>query len=240
MIERLDGMILTGRREQGLVDIDGQRLAAQAADAFRRLQARAREAGFTLAIASGFRSYERQLAIFNAKASGERPVHDDAGAAIDMAALAPREQLAAILRFSALPGASRHHWGSDLDVFDAAALPADYRGPLTPEEGAPDGVFGPLHAWLDERMAADESEGFFRPYDEDRGGVAPERWHLSFAPLALAMERALTPAMLQACWCVPGCEPRWQEQLQADIGSLWQRYVSVPADWCPEDYRRAS
>ena len=106
-------------------------------------------------------------------------------------------------------------------------------------EVAPDGVFGPLHAWLDERMAADESEGFFRPYDEDRGGVAPERWHLSYAPLALAMERALSPAMLQACWSAPGCEPRWREQLQADLDSLWQRYVSVPADWCPEDYRRA-
>ena len=110
MAERVDGMILTGRREQGLVDIDGQRLAAQAADAFRRLQLRAREAGFALAIASGFRSYERQLAIFNAKASGERPVHDDAGAAVDMAALAPHAE-ALILQDAAhmMPMTHPHH-----------------------------------------------------------------------------------------------------------------------------------
>jgi hypothetical protein len=30
--------------------------------------------------------------------------------------------------------------------------------------------------------------GFFRPYGNDRGGVAPEPWHLSYAPVA---ERAL-------------------------------------------------
>ena len=88
-------------------------------------------------------------------------------------------------------------------------------------------------------MAADESEGFFRPYGEDRGGVAPERWHLSFAPLSHEMERALTPAMLRACWCAPGCEPQWLEQLDADLDLLWRRYISVPADWCPEAYRRA-
>ena len=26
--------------------------------------------------------------------------------------------------------------------------------------------------------------GFFRPYTTDRGGVAPEPWHLSYAPVA--------------------------------------------------------
>ena len=26
--------------------------------------------------------------------------------------------------------------------------------------------------------------GFFLPYDRDRGGVQPEPWHLSFAPVA--------------------------------------------------------
>ena len=25
---------------------------------------------------------------------------------------------------------------------------------------------------------------FFRPYDRDRGGVAPERWHLSYGPIS--------------------------------------------------------
>lgn len=31
--------------------------------------------------------------------------------------------------------------------------------------------------------------GFVRPYDQDRGGVAPEPWHLSFEPEADGFER---------------------------------------------------
>ncbi|MFN2168980.1 MAG: M15 family metallopeptidase, partial [Anaerolineae bacterium] len=132
-------------------------------------------AGFELAIASSFRSFERQRAIWNAKACGARPVHDDVGCAIDMARLDPAQQLRAILRFSALPGASRHHWGTDLDVYDAAAVAPGYQLRLSPEEVADEGVFGPLHRWLDGRMAAGRSHGFYRPYGVDRGGVAGDR-----------------------------------------------------------------
>ena len=51
-------------------------------------------------------------------------MHDDAGRAVVLAHLSPLEQLQAILRFSALPGTSRHHWGTDLDVYDAAVIAA--------------------------------------------------------------------------------------------------------------------
>ncbi len=151
-------------------------------DAFDALQRDAEAAGFSLRIASAFRDFERQRAIFNAKADGHRMVHDDAGQIVDLAALTPDEKLQAILRFSALPGLSRHHWGTDLDVFDAAAVPDDYEVQLSPQEVADDGVFAGLHAWLDMRIADGAAHGFFRPYDKDRGGVAPERWHLSYAP----------------------------------------------------------
>ncbi len=40
-----------------------------------------------------------------------------------LASSAEAERVAAILVWSALPGASRHHWGTDCDVIDAAALP---------------------------------------------------------------------------------------------------------------------
>ncbi|NIM47861.1 MAG: D-alanyl-D-alanine carboxypeptidase family protein, partial [Gemmatimonadales bacterium] len=86
------------------------------------------------------------------------------------------------LRWSALPGASRHHWGTDLDVYDLAARPEGYEVELIPEEVDAGGMFGPLHEWLDGRIAADAAFGFFRPYERDRQGVAPERWHLSYAP----------------------------------------------------------
>jgi len=94
-----------------------------------------------------------------------------------------------ILNWSALPGASRHHWGTDIDVYDRAALPEGYRVKLLPEETQPGGIFHRLHQWLDQNMAR---FGFFRPYREYRGGTFPEAWHLSYAPIAMPALEALS------------------------------------------------
>ncbi|MEQ8516531.1 MAG: M15 family metallopeptidase, partial [Chromatocurvus sp.] len=160
---------------------DAHGLHPLAAEAFTALQREAAAAGFDLAIASGYRSFARQALIWNGKLSGERPVHDDLGAAVAMSTMTDADRVAAVLRFSALPGASRHHWGTDLDVFDAAALPAGESVQLVPSEVCAGGRFDALHCWLDARMARNASHGFFRPYAVDRGGVVSERWHLSFA-----------------------------------------------------------
>lgn len=223
---------LVGRDEDGLLECaPGQRLAVPAAEALALLQRDAREAGFELAVASAFRSFDRQLQIFNAKASGERPVHDAAGRTLDIGSLSESQRLHAILRFSALPGTSRHHWGTDLDVYDARALPEGYRLQLSPAEVAPGGMFDGLHRWLDQRMADDASHGFYRPYAADHGGVAPERWHLSYAPLASSCERRLTPAALRAAWS--GVELALRERVEEELEAIFDRYVSVPQDWCP-------
>ena len=226
----------TGRDETGLVEVgDGHRLLPGTAEAFAALQADAADAGFRLAIASAYRSFDRQCAIFNRKARGLRPVHDDAGTALDLAALSPEQALHAILRFSALPGASRHHWGTDLDVYDAAAVPDDYEVQLSPAEVAPGGPFDALHCWLDERMAAGASHGFYRPYAEDRGGVAPERWHLSHAPLARRFEQALTADLLRETWrqALGGEGLALQELVEDRLDQLFARYVTVGEGWCP-------
>lgn len=225
---------LTGRDDAHLLALaDGHRLQPAAAAAFALLQADARDAGFQLTIASSYRSYERQRLIWNGKAAGERAVHDDAGNPVAILALPEAERLAAILRFSALPGTSRHHWGTDLDVYDAAAVPADYALELSPREVAPGGPFDPLHCWLDARMAAGASHGFYRPYGVDRGGVAPERWHLSYAPLAVRCAGRLTEEVLRGCW---DCDPQpllLREEVEARLADLLARYVEVPPDWCP-------
>ena len=227
---------LTGRDTSHLVDVAlGQRLCAKAAAAFSRLQADAGVAGFDLAIASAHRDFERQRAIFNSKARGERAVHDDQGAPLDLSTLAPREALHAILRFSALPGGSRHHWGTDLDVYDASAVPESYALQLSPAEVAPGGLFAELHAWLDQRMAVHQSHGFYRPYAADRGGVAPERWHLSYAPLATDCQHLLSPDLLRSAW--RGQQLALREVIEAELDALVQRYMTVPEDWCPAEGR---
>jgi LAS superfamily LD-carboxypeptidase LdcB len=163
---------------------------------FLDLKAAAAQAGFELTIFSGFRGFERQLSIWNRKARGELAVLDSDAVPLDLGDLTPRELVFAILRWSALPGGSRHHWGTDLDVIDAAAIPPGYEIELIPQEVDPGGMFGPLHDWLDDRMEDGAAFGFFRPYDEDRGGVAPERWHLSHGPVAHRFEERLSPAIL--------------------------------------------
>lgn len=230
----LNAKQLTGLDESHLVSLPcGARLQADAARAFTALQADAARAGFELAVASSFRSFARQLAIFNGKAAGLRPVYDDAGQLVPMSKLAAREQLHAILRFSALPGTSRHHWGTDLDVYDAAAVPADYVIQLSSAEVASGGVFDALHCWLDERMAQGESHGFYRPYACDRGGVAAERWHLSYAPLSRQFADGFDATELLACWdCEEAGELLLQAEIRAELPEIFGRYVEVPPDWC--------
>ena len=147
------------------------------------LQQAASEAGFDLRVCSAFRSFERQLSIWNAKASGARAVMDNSGQPLDMASLDSWQKTQAILRWSALPGASRHHWGTDFDIYDASAMPESYQIKLIPEEVQGDGLFAPMHNWLDQYIQSGTT-GFYRPYEFDTGGIAPERWHLSYRPLA--------------------------------------------------------
>ncbi|MEP1593788.1 MAG: M15 family metallopeptidase, partial [Halieaceae bacterium] len=198
---QVSDQLLTGRDESMLVVTGGgHRLQAEAAAAFEALQSDAAAAGFELLIASSYRSFERQCLIWNGKARGERTVHDDAGTTLLLADMTRQQQMQAILRFSALPGTSRHHWGTDIDVYDAAAMPPGYNVQLTPAEVAAGGMFDDLHCWLDQRMAAGESRGFYRPYATDTGGVSPERWHLSYAPLASLCEPGPTAAALRVAW----------------------------------------
>ena len=124
------------------------------------MQAAAAEAGYDLQVASGFRSFDRQLKIWNDKAMGVRPVSDDTGAVLARDDFSELDWMHAILRFSALPGGSRHHWGTDLDVFDAAAIAPGYRVQLSPAEVADEGLFGPMHRWLDQRLQHGDCFGF--------------------------------------------------------------------------------
>jgi hypothetical protein len=49
-----------------------------------------------------------------------------------------------------------------------------------------------LHAWLDTKIETKSSYGFYRPYATDRGGVAPERWHLSYHALSRRIMESYT------------------------------------------------
>ncbi len=181
--------------------------------------------GFDLVPHSGFRDFSRQLTIWNGKFSGERPVYGLSGELIDVSELAPRERIEAILSWSALPGASRHHWGTDVDLIDHRATPPGYRVQLTPEEFEPGGPYAALSAWL---AGNADRFGFFRPYRGVRSGVQPEPWHFSFAPVAENARRALTPAVLRKA--IAAAPLLGKEEVLARVDELHARYVAA-IDW---------
>src|SRR5688572_23302102 len=112
---------LTGRARSHLVELSGPTctLHREAAAPFLAMRAAAAADGIDLVAFSSFRDFDRQLGIWNGKFRGERPMQDRQGRPLDVARLTAAERLAAILWWSALPGTSRHHWGTDFDVLDA-------------------------------------------------------------------------------------------------------------------------
>ena len=186
---------LTGRAKTHIVTLEEPPCSLHRAvvEPFLAMRQAAAREGIDLVPFSSFRDFDRQLAIWNAKARGERELRGADGQLLDARALDADARAAAILCWSALPGASRHHWGTDFDVMDAAARPPGYRLQVVPEEYAPDGIFGRLNAWLDAHAA---SFGFYRPYSTWRGGVQPEPWHLSHAATAEAALQQFSAAAL--------------------------------------------
>jgi LAS superfamily LD-carboxypeptidase LdcB len=215
---------LTGRCSTHVREVPelGCILHAEAVPQALALRAAARAVGIELAIVSSFRDFDRQMALWNAKYSGARQLLDRDGRALTHALLSENALIDAILIWSALPGASRHHWGTDLDVIDRAAVAPDYRPQLVPAEFGSNGPFARLDAWLAANMA---KFGFFRPYSTDRGGVQPEPWHLSFAPVAEPALAALTPQVLSTALAASMLHGR--EAVLARLPEIYARYVTA-------------
>lgn len=181
---------LTGQVETHLIQINARTLIHKEVLApFLALQAAAKKAGFNLQIASGFRSFDRQCLIWNNKFLGKSPLLDKHERVIATDSLTEMETLQAILHWSALPGASRHHWGTDVDIYDPDRLPHGQTLQLTCSEYQQGGYFYELNQWLSENM---QEFGFYRPYQHDLGGVAPEPWHISYHPISQRCLQALT------------------------------------------------
>ena len=228
-------LIAFGLSTEHLVSIAPDLLAeGETASAFQFLGRRAAERGLDLRVASAFRDYDRQVRIINDKWTGARPVTDEEGRLLERTQYADEEWLYLILRFSALPGTSRHHWGTDLDIWDASTVDEAYRVQLAPSEYGPSGPFFEITRWLDELMAADDAEGFYKPYAEDSGGIAPEPWHISYRPAAIKYQERVAPELLMPLWrgeadaCGHVHEPlAMLEVIEPRVDDLMERFVAV-------------
>jgi LAS superfamily LD-carboxypeptidase LdcB len=218
---------LTGQVRSHIADVSDPACAlhAHVVAPFLNLRRAALADGFDPVPQSSFRDFSRQLTIWNEKFSGARPMADASGRPIDASALAPLERIEAILLWSALPGASRHHWGTDVDLVDRQATPPGYRVQLIPEEFAPGGPYAPLADWLEANAAR---FGFFRPFRGILSGVQAEPWHFSFAPVAENARRSLRPAVLRKT--IAAAPLLGKEQVLARLDTLHARYVAN-IDW---------
>ena len=218
---------LTGRSRTHIADVTDPHCALHnhVVAPFLNLRRAALADGFDLIPQSSFRDFSRQLMIWNQKFSGVRPMADAAGLPLDTSKLDAAERVEAILLWSALPGASRHHWGTDIDLIDRHAVAPGFRVQLTPQEFEPGGPFAALAEWLALNAAR---FGFFRPFRGVLSGVQPEPWHFSFAPIAENARRRLTPGVLHRA--IAAAELLGKDAVLARLDELHARYVAA-IDW---------
>ncbi|MEA1786700.1 M15 family metallopeptidase [Arenibacter sp. GZD96] len=130
--------------------------------------------GFNIKIVSGYRDFARQEAIWERKY--QQYTAEDG--------MTPMKAIDKIIAYSTIPGTSRHHWGTDIDIIDAyPRVNGDVLDPAKFEEGGP---FANFKKWLDENA---KKHHFYLVYTNNpkRRGFKYEPWHYSYAPISIDM-----------------------------------------------------
>ncbi|MCP4452814.1 MAG: M15 family metallopeptidase, partial [Planctomycetes bacterium] len=91
----------------------GLYLLGEVYDAFIQMHRAARADGISLVIVSATRNFEDQKRIWEGKWTGQRLVNDRN---LAQTVLDPAQRARVILKYSSMPGTSRHHWGTDIDI----------------------------------------------------------------------------------------------------------------------------
>ena len=151
-------------------------LLSETAAAFEKMKIAALNAGHDIEIVSAYRSYNRQRDIWNRKYLSN-----------EIKGFSPVENINKIIEYSTLPGTSRHHWGTDIDIIDGSVTKDG--DVLLTEKFHGDGPYSELRVWLEENAS---KFGFLRPYSNniERKGFNYEPWHYSYAPIAIPMLKA--------------------------------------------------
>ncbi|MBK9734895.1 MAG: M15 family metallopeptidase [Saprospiraceae bacterium] len=127
--------------------------------------------GIHFKIKSATRNFENQKRIWENKWTGRTILEDNVNAAKDIQTDIDRAKK--ILSYSSMPGTSRHHWGTDMDLNNFT------------NEWFTHGEGLIMYDWL--KKNADDF-GFCQPYTKlgtDRNtGYFEEKWHWTFMPVS--------------------------------------------------------
>ena len=176
----IDSTAIYGLDNSHLVDYQGHKLEQETATALLAMTQAAKLQDIDIAVCSGHRSFDKQLQIWNGKAQGKRTLLDIDSQPTSITGKSNQDLIDLILLWSALPGTSRHHWGTDVDIYDANAIKRSELE-LISSEYQDQGPCAPLHTWLTKNG---HEFGFYFPFQLGRSGVSPEPWHLSYFPVA--------------------------------------------------------
>lgn len=211
--------LILGLNEDPLVEITKNcKLHHAIINDFNKLVAAAQKDNIDLTIASPFRSFERQQLIWNKKARGLSPVKDADNKVINPDLCSDEQLLNYILHWSALPGASRHHWGTDMDVYAPSMLTNSLQ--LEPWEYQKNGPMQKLGSWLDNNLT---DYGFYRPYSTFNDGVAIEPWHISHVAQSTPLFEQLNIELLEQV--ITEHDIGFKPQILSQLDRIYDQYI---------------
>ena len=149
------------------------KLRGEVYNAFVLMQQAALKDSIEIEVISAYRSFAHQRRIWNNKfkkftASG----------------LTDKQAVQKILKYSTVPGTSRHHWGTDIDIVQK--VDQKISSYLIASNFNENGPFYELKKWLDTNAS---NFGFEIIYtnDPNRLGFKYEPWHFTYMPTASKM-----------------------------------------------------
>ena len=173
--QEINTEILIGMDDSRIVS-DTILLEKETYSAFVKMKDAAEKDGIIIKLVSGFRDFYRQQMIWNNKYKKfTNEFSLDGPTAIKE-----------IIRFSTIPGTSRHHWGTEIDIIDKNF--ENERDLLISKKYEEGGIFNSLKKWMDKNS---KRFGFYIVYDDDsnRPGFEYEPWHYTYKPISDLYQR---------------------------------------------------
>ena len=163
---------LTGRGDLELIG-DSYKLQKEAFEAFNAMKNAALVEGIAIEIVSSYRSFEHQKRIWERKYKK-----------FISKGLSPELAIDKIIEYSTIPGTSRHHWGTDIDIIDGSVFKP--KNILIEKNYIEKGIYAKLKKWMDRNS---EKYGYYLVYtsESNRKGFKFEPWHYSFKLLSKPM-----------------------------------------------------
>lgn len=167
--ERISEKELIGKGSPKLFG-NGYKLRREAHNAFLKMKAAAAKENITIQVVSSYRSFAHQKRIWERKFKNYKT-----------RGLSDSASIKKIIEYSTIPGTSRHHWGTDIDIIDAAVKQPKHV--LNEKHFHNNGAFCKLKEWLDKHA---NTYGFYLVYTDNyhRKGFKYEPWHYSYKPLS--------------------------------------------------------